>query len=85
MVKWEILKLIVFLFDGNQILEMGVCLRRLDEDANPGDPILPLESADMFMEECAGVLQAVIGSSKYSNKLVHVLKFTFTTIPADFR
>ena len=52
---------------------MGVCLRRLGDEANLGEPILLLESTDVFMEECAGVLQLVLDGSKSSNQLV--LKF----------
>ena len=52
---------------------MGVCLRHLGDNANLGELILLLESTDVFMEECAGVLQVVLDGSKPSNKLV--LKF----------
>ena len=55
------------------LLEMGVCLRRLGDEANLDEPILLLESTDVFMEECAGVLQLVPDGSKSLNKLV--LKF----------
>ena len=51
------------------LLDMGVWLRRLDDEAILSDPILPLESVDVFMEEHAGVLQVVLGCSKSSNKV----------------
>ena len=39
---------------------MGVCLRRLEDKTNLGEPILLLESTDMFMEECVGVLHVAL-------------------------
>ena len=56
----------------------------MGDEANLGYPILSLESTDVFMDECAGVLQVVLGFSKSSNK--PVLKLTISTrIPTDFR
>ena len=49
-------------------------------------PMLPLDSTDVFMEECADMLRLVLDCPKSPKKnFVNVGQSTSTTISADFR
>ena len=67
-------------------MEIGVCLRRLGDEANLSEPLLLL---DVFKEECAGVLQVVLDESKSSNKFVlkfgssHPQKYQLTSVSSS--